>query len=80
NYIIDITAINFVSDDVLQSFCTNFSDRNMVFHGNFAEKKISVEVTPLKDSTGNTWDVARWNQHLAERAPKMQALMQSMNK
>lgn len=80
NYVIDISSLNVVSDAVLQNFCINFADRNLVLTGNFAEKKIFVEVTPLRDSTGTTWDVARWNQHLAQRAPKMQAYMQSMNK
>lgn len=80
SYVLDISSLNIVSDEVLQSFCTNFGDRNMVLKGNFTDKKIIVEVAAFKDSTGSIWDVAKWNQYLAQRAPKMQVFMQSMNK
>lgn len=80
SYVLDISSLNIVSDEVLQSFCTNFGDRNMVLKGNFTDKKIIVEVAAFKDSTGSIWDVAKWNQYLAQRAPKMHVFMQSMNK
>ncbi len=79
-YVLDATAMNFVSQDIMTQFCTNFSDNNIIMTGNFAEKKISIQVIPLRDSAGNFWDAARFNDYFAKRAPKMVMYMDTMNK
>jgi len=79
-YVLDATSMNFVSQDVMTQFCTNFSDNNIIMTGNFAEKKISMQVLPLRDSAGNMWDAVRWNDYFAKRSPKMLMYMETMNK
>ena len=79
-YVLDASTMNFVSQDVMTQFCINFSDNNLIMTGNFAEKKISLQVKPLRDSAGIYWDVARWNDYLSKRAPKMMMYMETMNK
>lgn len=79
-YVLDATSMNFISQEVMNQFCTNFSDNNITMTGNFAEKKISMQVLPLRDSAGNMWDAARWNDYFTKRAPKMVKYMETMNK
>lgn len=78
-YVVDITG-KFVSEAVLQQFCESFQDMGVTYRGDFAAGKLYITPTPLTDSTGKTWDAARWNDYFQARAPKMQMYMQTMNK
>ncbi len=79
-YVVDVTSMHFANKEVMEQFCTNFSDNNLKLTGNFADNKITIMVPPLRDSVGNYWNVERWNSYLAGRAPKMMFYMDTMNK
>lgn len=78
-YVVDITG-KFVNEAVLQQFCDSFQDMGVSYRGDFAAGKLYITPTPLTDSTGKTWDAARWNDYFKTRAPKMDMYMQTMNK
>lgn len=78
-YVIDISG-KFANEAVLQQFCESFRDMGVSYRGDFAAGKLYVTPTALTDSTGKTWDAARWNDYFQTRAPKMQVYMQTMNK
>lgn len=77
-YVIDITG-KFSSEAALTSFCENFRDMGLSMRGDYKSGHLFITPTPLTDSTGKTWDAARWNEYFAGRAPKMQMFVQSMN-
>lgn len=79
-YVLDVTNVKFVSADVMQQFCNNFSEHSFMMTADFANNRIIIDVIIGKDSAGNVWDAAKWNEYLAQRAPKMEMFVQTMNK
>lgn len=77
-YVADITG-KFKSEAGLNQFCETFRDMGITFRGDFAAGKLYIMPTGLTDSTGKTWDVARWNEYFQTRAPKMQMYLQTVN-
>ncbi len=78
-YVVDITG-KFANEAVLQQFCESFQDMGVSYRGDFTAGKLYISPSPITDSTGKTWDAARWNDYFKTRAPKMQMYMQTMNK
>lgn len=78
-YVIDVSALGFKSNEALQQFCENVGDRIIILRGDFANAKIYIQLYDGKDSTGNVWGVTEWNDYLAQRAPKMEALFNIVN-
>lgn len=77
-YVADISG-KFITEAGLAQFCETFRDMGISFRGDFAAGKLYIMPTGLTDSTGKTWDAARWNEYFQSRAPKMLMYMQTVN-
>jgi len=76
-YVVDITG-KFKSAAALENFCNSFRDMGITYRGDFETGKLYIMPTNISDSTGKVWDVTRWNEYFAGRAPKMMVFAQSV--